>query len=525
MATEQLAAQPIGLDAAERVIRFVERITVHTKGRFAGKPFVLTEWQKDSIIRPIFGNLKEDGSRRITKALIGKPRKNGKSQECAGIALNQLLNDREPGAEVYSAAADKDQARLVFDEAKRIVEASPFLTKHCRVYRDCILVPETNSIYKVLSADAFTKHGLNPSAVIFDELHAQPNRELWDVLTTGSGTRWQPLIVAITTAGYDRQSICYEQYDYGRKVAAGLIDDPSFYFAWWGADEADDWTDENVWHKANPALGDFLSLDYLRAQFREAREIPARQNTFRQLHLNQWVQQSTRWIDLHVWEENDAHEIERETTNETPLHGATCYGGLDLSSVSDMTAWIVAAHCPETEGAIDVLAKFWLPEDALDKGANRDLYRAWADAGWLKLTPGNAIDYGFIRAEIVKDAERYNLVDMNIDRLFNGQQMAIDLADEGLQVIPMSQGFMAYAQPMREFERLMLSRFIHHGGNPILKWMADNVVVKTDPAGNLKPDKSKSQNKIDGIVALVMAIDRFTRHTESAYTSRGVIVV
>lgn len=521
MENEKLA-QP--LDAAERVIRFIERVLVHTKGRFAGKPFELAPWQKEGIFRPLFGTLNEDGTRQYRTAIVGMPRKNGKSQIAAGIALSLLVNDDEPGAEIYSAAADKEQARLVFAEAKRIREYSPFLMKHTRAYRDAIAVPETHSVYRVLSADAVTKHGLNPHGVILDEFHAQPNRELWDVLTSAQGTRTQPLTFGITTAGHDQESICFEQYDYGRKIAAGLIDDPTFFFYWLGAAKEDDWTSPEIWSKANPALGDFLSLAFLESEYRKAKEIAARQNTFRQLYLNQWVQQSTRYIDLGIWDENSDPDCPINPSDLTALHGRTAFGALDLSSVSDTTAWIMLL--PRESGKVDIVARFWVPEAQLDKSKNRDLYRVWKEQGYLQTTPGNAIDYDFITAQILEDAEKFNLVDMNIDRLFQGQQVAMRLSDNGLTVFPMGQGFMSFAAPMKEFERLLMDRQLNHGQNPILRWQADNVVVKMDPAGNLKPDKAGSQEKIDGIVSLIMGIDRLSRHEgPSAYESRGLLTL
>jgi phage terminase large subunit-like protein len=289
-----------------RAIRFIERGLVHSKGRFAGKPFTLADWQRQ-IVGDLFGTLNPDGTRRYRTSLIELPRKNGKTQMAAALALYLLMADGEPGSEVYSAAADKDQARLVFGEAKRMLQASPLLAKQAQVFRDAIFIPETQSIYRALSSDAPTKHGLNPHGVVVDELHAHRDRELWDVLTTAQGTRVQPLTVAITTAGYDRTSVCYELHEYARKVRAGILSDPTFYSVYYGASDDADWTSREVWRAANPALGDFLSEPFLEVEFRQASELPARQNAFRQLYLNQWVSQSTRWIDLALWDANHTH--------------------------------------------------------------------------------------------------------------------------------------------------------------------------------------------------------------------------
>lgn len=476
------------------------------------------------MLRALFGQLHRDGTRQYRTALIEIPRKNGKTQLAAAFALYLLFADGEPGAEVYSAAADKDQARLVFGEAKRMLEASPLLLPRAQVFKDAILVPETQSVYRVLSADAPTKHGLNPHGVVVDELHAHKSRELWDVLTTAQGTRRQPLTVAITTAGHDRQSICYELHAYGRRIREGLISDPSFYSVYFGAPEAADWTDRKVWKRANPALGDFLSDAFLENEFTQAAALPARQNAFRQLYLNQWVQQATRWIDLTLWDANAGHAV-----TEASLQGRTCYGGLDLAAVSDLTAWVLLFPCEDDEGGLDVLARFWVPEAQLERSKNAALYRQWVDAEILQTTPGDAIDYGFIKAQVLKDAQTFDLIDLNVDRLFQGQQLSTDLSEEGLQVFPMGQGFASMAAPMVEFERRLRSRQLHHGGHPILRWMADNVVVKPDPAGNLKIDKAKSQEKVDGIVAMVMALDRVTRHSDdagaTAYDDGGVFIV
>lgn len=337
------------MTTAERAIRFIERGLVHSKGRFAGKPFKLAGWQQ-AIVGQLFGQLNQDGTRQFRTALIELPRKNGKTQLAAALALYLLLADGEPGAEVYSAAADKDQARLVFGEAKRMLQSSPVLAPRAQVFRDVIFVPETQSIYRALSSDAPTKHGLNPHGVIVDELHAHQNRELWDVLTTAQGTRVQPLTVAITTAGYDRTSVCFDLHEYARKVRAGIVHDPTFYSAYWGAPDEADWTSRDVWKAANPALGDFLSLTFLEQEFRQASELPARQNAFRQLYLNQWVSQSQRWIDLPLWDANGkhAHVVSAET-----MAGRQAYGGLDLASVSDMCAWVMEFPCEDTEGAVD----------------------------------------------------------------------------------------------------------------------------------------------------------------------------
>lgn len=521
-----MARQPDGLTPDERVIRFIERALVHTKGDFAGKPFMLTDWQKRDIIRPVFGRLREDGTRQYRTVLVEMPRKNGKSQIAAAVALVLLFADSELGAEVYSAAADKDQARMVFGEAKRMLEASKVLHDKAVCYRDAIEVPATGSVYRVLSADAPTKHGLNPHGVVIDELHAHKNRALWDVLTTAQGTRRQPLTFSITTAGvFDRGAICYQQHEYARKVRLGVVEDPSFLSVWYGAEPEADWQDPAVWRTANPALGDFLKASYLEQECRQAQELPARQNTFRQLYLNQWVQQVTRWIPLDVWDANQPadHPVTAER-----LAGLVCDAGLDLGSVSDLSACAYAFECPQDAECLDVLWRFWVPEAALTnaKNPNAALYQEWVSAGWLETTPGEVTDQHFIKAAIVADAARFQLRSLAIDRLFQGQQLMLDLAEEGLEVFPLGQGFLSQAAPMKEFERRWTAKRIHHGHHPVARWMADNVEVKRDPAGNLKivkPQHHSDPRKVDGIQALVQAIDRVSRYTQqgSIYDSDG----
>src|SRR5579885_206210 len=338
---------------------WIERNLVHTKGEWAGRPLELEGWQRSEIVEPLFGTLRPDGLRQYRTALIGIPRKAGKSTLGAGIALRLLFADHEPGAEVYSAAADREQARIVFEIARTMVESNRTASKKARIYRNSIVVPSTGSSYKVLSADAFTKHGLNPHGVIFDELHAQPDRELWDVLTTGQGARRQPLTVAITTAGYDRSSICYELFEYGQKVNSGQVDDPTFFFRWWGADEADDWRDESTWERAQPNLDVSVSREFLRAEARQAAQLPARQNTFRRLYLNQWTQANERWIDLGLWDRNSG------IVNPEKLAGCECYGGLDLASTSDFTAWVLIF--PTDADRVIVLPRFFLPRAAVER--------------------------------------------------------------------------------------------------------------------------------------------------------------
>src|SRR5208282_283692 len=291
--------------AATRAVTFFCDYLKHIKGEWArspAKPLIPDPWQIERILDPVFGTLLPNGLRQYRTVYIEIPRKNGKSTIGAGIALKLLCADGEPGGEIYSAAGDKEQARIVFNVASEMVKKSPRLRQKCRVYKTAIVVEETGSSYKAVSADAFTKHGFNASGIIFDELHTQPNRELWDVLTTSTGSRQQPLTVALTTAGYDRMTICWEIHQYAMRVLKGEIDDPTFLAVIFAADEKADWKDPAVWAFANPGLGTSVKLDYLKAQCNRAIEIPGYENTFRRLHLNQWTEQATRWLPMDKWD-------------------------------------------------------------------------------------------------------------------------------------------------------------------------------------------------------------------------------
>lgn len=504
--------------AAHRAVSFFTKFLTHTKGEWAGQPFELLDWQA-KIVQDVFGWKRPDGTRRYRWVYIEVPRKNGKSAFVSGLGLYLTIADGEPGAEVYSAAADRDQAAIVFDEAKKMLEASP-LSRFAEVYKRSIVVKETRSTFRVLSSDAPTKHGLNAHAVLVDELHAQPNRELWDVLTTSIGARRQPLVIAITTAGYDRQSICWEQHEYARQVLEGIIEDDSYYAYIAAADEGDDWTDPAVWAKANPSYGITLKEDYLREAAEKARQVPAYQNTFRRLHLDQWTQQDERWLDMAAWEAT-AGEVDWDD-----LRGRPCYGGLDLASTSDVAAFVMVF--PMDDGTYHVVPRFWIPRDNMIERSRRDRvpYDAWARDGYITATPGNVIDHGRIIADIVALGEEVDIREIAFDR-WGAVQVSQNLDGAGFVMVQFGQGYASMASPTKELLRLVLESKLRHGMQPVLRWMADNMVVSQDPAGNVKPDKKKSREKIDGMVALIMALDRALRNEqhESVYDERGMVML
>ena len=509
-------------EQADRAVRFIESLT-HTKGKWAGVPFKLLDWQRDGIVRPLFGSVREDGTRQYRKAFVEIPRKNGKSELAAAIALKLLFSDREPGAQIYGAAADRDQASLVFNVAASMVRKSPALSKVAKVVdsQKRIIFPKQESFYRAIPADAGGSHGFDAHAVIFDEIHTQPNRELWDVLSTSTGARTQPLIFGITTAGYDRNSICYELYDYAKKVLNGVIEDPSFFAYVREAPENADWRDEKVWAMCNPALGEFRNIEEMREFAREAEQIPAKQNTFRRLYLNQWTAQSERWLDLAAWDASAGVQIDPLS-----LKGRRCYAGLDLASTTDVAALVLVFPPQEEDGAYIVLPYFWIPGDNVLDREKRDRvpYREWVRQGLIEATEGNVIDYVGIKRVLSELRTLYNIREIAFDR-WGATQLAQELHDAGVTVVPFGQGFASMSPPTKELMALVMSKRLRHGGHPVLRWMADNMVVRQDPAGNLKPDKQKSTQKIDGMVALVMALDRATRHKTSIYESRGLSVL
>ena len=511
---------PFNEARAAHAVRFINLLR-HTKGRWAGRPFELRPWQ-EKVIRDIFGTLKEDGTRQYRTAFIEIPRKNGKTSLAAAVALYMLVADGERGAEIYSAAADRDQAALVFDIAAGMVRQAPALKKILKVVdsQKRIVYPAMGSFYRVIAADVDSSHGFNAHAIIADELHAWPNRRLWDVLTTSTGARTQPLIFAITTAGHDRNSVCYEIHEYARKVLDGVIEDPSFYAVIYAADEDDDWESEETWRKANPALGDFRSLEEMRELYRRAKEQPSLQNTFRRLYLNQWTSQETRWIDMAVWDACGA-PVEPEK-----LKGRDCYAGIDLSTTTDLTAVVLAF--PMDDGTVRVIPHFFIPKETAYKAEQRDRvpYTTWARQGYIHLTPGNVIDYSFVEAKIKELARQYRVVEWAYDR-WNADMLIQRLQEDGAKVVPVGMGYSSLSAPTKHLEALIMNRKLVHGGHPVLRWCADNVMVEQDAAGNLKPSKAKSTQRIDGIMALVLAISRLMLRPQkrNPYEDRGVLVI
>ena len=493
---------------ADRAVAFIENLR-HTKGKWAGKRFWLLPWQ-EQIIRDVFGIVDEQGKRQFRTAFVEISKKNGKSELAAAVALYLLYADDEPSAEVYGAAADRQQASIVFDVANQMVQMTPALMKRSKIMGATkrIVNYANAGFYQVLSAEVGTKHGLNVSGLVLDEVHAQPNRKLYDVLTKGSGdAREQPLYFLITTAGTDRESICYELHMKALDILEGRKIDHTFYPVIFGLRDDEDWHDEKNWYKANPSLGQTIQIERVRDMYRDALDNPAEENVFKQLRLNMWVSSLTRFIPEHIYDLGNL-PIDMES-----LKGRECYGGLDLSSTGDITAFVLMFP-PRTEDEKYILLPFfWIPEETIPLRVRRASvpYDVWYQQGYLMATEGNVVHYGFIEKFIEGLGEKYHILEIAFDR-WGAVQMTQNLEGMGFTVVPFGQGFKDMSPPTKEFYKLLMEGRIIHGGHPVMRWMAGNVVVDTDPAGNIKPTKAKSPEKIDGIVAAIMALDRCTRN-------------
>ena len=529
--TEFMAKESVyNKEYADYAVNFIESLC-HTKGIWSGKPFKLLKWQ-EQIIRDLFGILKPNGYRQFNTAYVEIPKKNGKSELAAAIALLLTCGDGEERAEVYGCAADRQQASIVFEVAADMVRMCPALQKRVKINasnKRITYIP-TNSFYQVLSAEAYSKHGFNIHGVVFDELHTQPDRKLFDVMTKGSGdARMQPLYFLITTAGTDTHSICYEVHQKAEDIIKGRKKDPTFYPVIYGADVTDDWTDPKIWKKANPSLGETIGMDKVKAACDSARQTPGEENAFRQLRLNQWVKQSIRWMPMEKW---DACNF---AINPEALKKRPCYGGLDLSSTTDITALSLVFPPEYEDDKYIILPFFWVPEDTIDLRVRRDHvpYDVWQRQGFIQSTEGNVVDYRFIESFIRNLGKSYDIKEIAFDR-WNATMLAQTLEEEvddsqGFTMVQFGQGFKDMSPPTKDLMRLVLSKQIAHGGHPVLRWMMDNIFIRTDPAGNIKPDKQKSTEKIDGAVATIMALDRAikcgTGEEKSVYDERGILFI
>lgn len=508
---------------ADRAVTFIENLC-HTKGKWAGTPFWLLPWQ-EQLIRDIFGIVKPDGNRQFRTAFVEICKKVGKSELAAAVALYLLYADNEPSAEVYGAAADRQQASIVFDVAKQMVEMSPALMKRSKLMGATkrIVNYSNAGYYQVLSAEVGGKHGFSVSGLVFDEIHTQPNRQLYDVLTKGSSdARQNPLHFIITTAGNDRHSIAYELHTKAVDILEGRRVDPTFYPVVYGLKDDEDWEDEANWYKVNPSLGYTVDIERLRDAYREAKQNPADEITFKWLRCNMWVSSTVAWIPDAIYMRGN------EPIDMDALAGRDCYAGLDLSSTGDITALVLIFPPRDEEEKYVLLPYFWIPEETIPRRvkANSVPYDIWEKQDYIMSTEGNVLHYDFIEKFIMDLSEKYHILEIAVDR-WNATQMIQNLEGEGFTIVPFGQGFSSMSAPTKEFYRLLMEGRIIHGGNPVLRWMAGNVVIDTDPAGNIKVTKAKSKEKIDGIVAAIMALDRCIRQegqSGSVYDERGLLV-
>ncbi len=516
---------------AQRAVDFFPACLTHVKGSLAGKPFELARYQIP-VVAAAFGFVRvDDGMRRFQRVFIYVPRKNGKTTLCAGLVLYATFCDNEPGAEVYSAAADRDQAAIVFGIAKQMVLNHPELTKRARVYQRSIVYQPMQAVYKPISAEASTKHGYNTSFAVVDELHAQKNRELTDVMETSTGARDQPMIVFITTADYDRPSICNEKLDYAKKVRDGVIPDEEFMPVIYEAEKDDDWTAEDTWLKSNPCLGLSVSRRYIAKECLRAQEDPLFENTFKRLHLNMKTEQAVRLIQMERWD-----ACCQKPVDEDALAGQPCWGGIDLSTTIDLSAIVWVFPTPDEDGDEDseqsyiVVPRLFVPAENIDARMRRDRvpYPTWAQQGHIIATPGNSIDYRYMRKIINEDADKFSVQEIGFDP-YNASHLVTELGEEdGFEMVQVRQGMLTMSPPTKELLRLLRVERLLLGNNPVMRWNAANISGKTDEADNVKPDKKTSTERIDGVVALIIALSLVIASPGSAdsiYDDRGVMSI
>lgn len=498
---------------AEYTANFFPRFLCHSKDPWRGKPFELLDWQRDEIIYPIFGWIRENNVRRFTRAWVEIPKKNGKSTFAAGIGLYMLAGDGEGGAEIYSVANDRVQAGIVHNEAMQMVEASPELCEALSINKSTktISYKETGSWYRALAGDAKRNEGLNGHAFIADEIHSWSGRKLFDAIRYGMRARSQPLFFVITTAGDDPASVAKEQHDHAVGVLNGTIEDRRFFAYIRAADEEDDPLSEETWRKANPSYGLTINADEFCEDAQEAANQPSSFNSFKRYSLNIWTTGESPAIDIHKW-----NACKRDYT-EADLEGRECFAGLDLSKVSDTTS--LQLYFPEEDGTAKVLSYFWLPEETARDQNHLVSWLAWAERNYVELTPGRTVSYKAVIDKIAKLADRYDIRGLAYDP-WNAEQTSSEIEDDlGIPRYEFRQSMRQYADPSGEFEKMILEEKLHHNGHPVQSWQAGNLQWKTDESGNKRPIKPKPKDyrKVDGPCALIMAIGLSVGHEGSSY--------
>lgn len=502
-------------DLADRVFAFFHCLRL-SDGEHAGKPFELSAHQR-FIAGSLFGWITADGFRRYRTGYVEEAKGNGKTPLAAGIGLFGLVADGEDAAEVYSAAVGRDQAKICFTDAKNFVDGSRALRRRLTSHENNLAYPAKKSFFRPVSSEGKGLDGKRVHVAVIDELHEHPSSVVVDKMRAGTKGRRQALIFEITNSGFDRHSVCYQHHDYSVKVLEGIFQDDSWFAFIAAVDEqigqkgdpgyqpADNpLTDESCWLKANPNLDVSITRKYLREQVREALGMPSKQNIVKRLNFCIWTEQSKEWIPIELWDASAGAPVQMSA-----LHGRECFAGLDLASTADITALVL--DFPEPDGSHIWLPFFWVPEENVARRVEKDRvpYDVWIREGMLLTTPGNVVDYDFIRAFINETiVPQFQLKELALDRLFQAAQMSTDLQADGITVVAFGQGFLSMAAPAKQFEELVRKRKLRHGGHPVLRWMAKNVAAAEDPAGNKKPDKQRSRDKIDGIVAGHMALGR-----------------
>jgi len=513
--------------AAAKALDFFPRYLSHVKGELARTPLNLQPNQK-IWIRDIFGWKRHaDATRQYREVGIWEPRKNGKTTVSAGLALFGLHCDGEQGGEIYSAAADREQAGISFDLAASMVKRNQLLRRHTQLYKNSMVNWSTSSSYKVLSKEVASKHGYNAHMVVFDELHAQPNRKLWDVLQTSMASRRQPLMISISTAGDDPLSIAAEKFNLCESIIDRTLQVhdvyPVIYAAPKDVEKTGEWKNPEVWKIANPNLGISVKLDYIKSACEKAQISPAALNTFLQLHLNIWTTQTRRWMTPDLW------RTAGDDFTEDELKGRECYAGLDISSRLDLSALVLFFPASKESGKKHaILPFFWCPEDNIKKRSLKDKvpYEVWAREGLITPTPGNIIDQDFIRAKVNELGKRFKFKKIAVDP-HDASHLISALGNDGFEMVEFQQGMLSFQSPVKELMTLTVGGRIMHRNNKVLAWNVTNVATKKDAAGNEKPDKEKAREKIDGAVALIMAIGIWmvSPNKKSVYGSRGVLTL
>jgi len=535
-----MTAPHFDAEAADRAVFFFENCLYHTKGQFARKPFILEPWQKDQLIRPLFGWKRADGMRQYRKVRLWVPRKNGKTQLSAGVGAYMMIADEEHEAMIYSLAANEDQAALTYLAALNMIDASPVLRPHFELLKSRIFHPGFAATWQVLTGRVTGKHGLNASCKLGDELHEWADGELDDAIRKSMASRRQPLEFDTSTAGV-LNTFGHREFEYDRKVADGIIDDPDRLVVIYAADQDDDWQDPAVWRKANPNLGVSVNEDFLAAECRRAADNPALENNFKRYHLNQWTEQAVRWMPMHLWKRCAGDEDGWRTVWDR-MAGRPCFAGLDVSAKIDVTATVYVFPPAGGDPMTHVACRFYQPADNIEKRV-RDTkvpFDLWARDGAVIATEGNAIDQERILADIIADSARFDVQRLGIDKWNTGWLgpklhdhfgLSLSYADgkakKKPRVVEVQQGYASMSPGAKELMRLVMAQLLDHGNHPVLRWMASNVSVATGQQGDIVPIKSKSSDSIDGVVATIIALSCAMAEAvpagPSVYEERGLL--